>query len=281
MIVTYNTKLKASFMMWVDHILLKKGFAYTNHTSQFYDMPDQYDSIYTFGAPFKNFVADLSITGATVISGLTIGGTFTTKGNSNFVDINFNEGQCYFDAQQSSLISGSYSVKEYNVSLTDKPEEELLFETKFELAPRTSANTASTGVAENHEPYPAIYIIDGNLTNQDAALGGSEWTKNALRAVVFGDTSFSRDGVNSILADQARTNFAVFDESDMPFNAFGGLISSYNYTGLSATKDIGTFAHIDRVRVSPIKGTFIQKGNSQIYASIIDFDIMSFRYPRA
>jgi len=278
--ITFNTRFKSSFQMWADHKLLSNGLAYTNHNSLFYDMPDQYSPYYTFGAPFKNFVADSSITGATIMSGIWVGTSFTTKGNNNFIDIGYDQGQAYFDAQQSDTLSGSYSVKEYNISLTDKTEDQILFETKFEIAPQTTRNAPNTGLATNQEPYPSIFIIDGNITNDEAALGGAEWTKHNMRMLVFSDSLFSRDGVNGIFSDLSRTNFAIFDESDMPFNAFGGLISSYNYTGLSATKDVGNFAHIDRVRVSPLKGTFIQKGNSEIFASIIDFDIRTYRFPR-
>src|SRR6056300_284387 len=279
--ITFGNKLKASFLLWADHTLLTKGEAFTNHSSQLFDISDEYALHYTYGAPFKGFVADSSISGANVLSGVYIDETFTTKGNSNYIDVNYNEGQVYFDADQgSSVISGDYAIKEYNIQLTDKTESTLLFETKYELAPQTAINTASTGLAPNSLTYPAIYIMTRNLRNEELALGGYEDTMYGLRMMVFSDSLFSLDAVNSIFLDRIRTCVTVLEESDFPFNAWGGLISDYNYNGLVSSKPSSSLAFIEDVTVSPINSTRVQTNNTEIFASIIDLDISKHRYAR-
>lgn len=279
--ITFGNKLKSSFLLWADHNLLSKGEAFTNHSSKFYDVNDEYNGYFTYASPFKGFVSDQSISGATIMSGVYIDGVFTTKGNNDYIDVNYNEGQVYFSADQgSATVSGDYAIKEYNVKLTDKREETLLFETKFELAPQTASNIASTGLQPNIETYPAIYILSRNLRNEELALGGYEETMYGLRMMVFSDTLFSNDAVNSIFLDRVRTCITILDEADFPFNAWGGTISDYNYTGLIATKNPSDLAFIDDVRVSPVNNTRIQTNNTEIYASIIDIDISKHRYAR-
>ena len=48
----YENKVISSFLLWFDHTLLKKGEAFTNHTSQLYDVPTSYYGYETYGAPF-------------------------------------------------------------------------------------------------------------------------------------------------------------------------------------------------------------------------------------
>lgn len=267
--------------MYADHLLCNVGRGFTNHSSQFFDIKDNYSNIFTHGAPFKGFVYDSSVSGANVMSGVYIDGSFTTKGNNNYLDVNFNEGQVYFDANQgNSLISGDYAIKEYNVQLTSFTEKDLLFEKKFELAPQTSINTANTGLAPNSLTYPAIYILSRNLKNEEFAFGGLENTMYGLRLMVFSDNLFSIDAVNSVFVDKVRTNIPILEESDFPFNAYGGIISDFNYTGLSASKSPSQQAWIQDVRVNPISNTQIQTNNTEIFASIIDIDLHKYRYSR-
>ena len=279
--ITYGNKLKSSFLLWADHLLLNNGEAYINHSSQFYDINDEYYGHFTYGAPFKGFVADQSITGATIMSGVYVDGTFTTKGNNNYIDVNYNEGQVYFNADQgSATISGDYSIKEYNIQLTSRTEANLLFESKFQLKPEASHNIANTGLQPNVLTYPSIHIMSRNSRNEEIALGGYEDTMHGLRLMVFSDSLFSNDAVNSLFVDKVRTCVTIFDESDFPFNSWGGTISDYNYTGLVATKSPSDWAFISDVRVSPVNNTIIQTNNTEIFASIIDIDINKFRYAR-
>jgi hypothetical protein len=277
----YDNLLKSSFLLWLKHNMLTGLGAFENSSSILYNVEDQYQSNYTLATPYKNLIADESIPGATVMSGVYIDGTFTTKGNSNFVDINFDQGQAIFSADPSATISGDYSVQDFDIKLTSRSEESILFESHFKLKNQsTSQQIASTGLQPNEEPYPAIFVMDTSTTNMPIAFGGHEETETRMRCMVLADSLFAADAVKSMLRDKVRTCFPVFSESDFPFNAWGGLITSYNYTGLSATKSHADMTFVSDVKVSTIDPTNVTTDNSDVHVVIIDLDLKDFRLPR-
>ena len=75
--------LTNSFMLWFDHFLLEKGEAFSNQTGTFYHTPDNFldDSYVPFSSPYKQFVTDSSITGATLPTGIA--------GDSHYIDYEF------------------------------------------------------------------------------------------------------------------------------------------------------------------------------------------------
>ena len=163
----FENKVMSSFMLWVDHTLLDKGEAFTNHGSSFYEVNGLYYNYHAYGAPFKQFVTDSSITNATIMSGVYIGGDtvsdFKKTGQSPLVDINFEQGQVYLSAEESSSISGNYAVKDFNVYLTANAEQELLFENKIDLRPGTTQIVS--GLASEASTYPAIFIKNNGGSN--------------------------------------------------------------------------------------------------------------------
>ena len=95
----FQHKLTTSFFLWFDNFLLTKGEAFSNKTGEFFYYDDtRLDSTYkAYGSPFKQWVTDSSVTGATVPSGVYIGGDFS--GRNNGVVIDFENGR--------ALVSGS------------------------------------------------------------------------------------------------------------------------------------------------------------------------------
>ena len=71
----YENRVMSSFLLWFDHTLLDKGEAFTNHNSKYYPVTGSFAGYTTFGAPFKQFVTDSSITDATIASGAYVSGT--------------------------------------------------------------------------------------------------------------------------------------------------------------------------------------------------------------
>lgn len=278
--IQYDTLLKSSFLMWFEHNLLTGLQAFENHSSDLYDIKDQYSNHFTFAAPYKGIISDDSVPNATVMSGVYIGGTFSAKGANNLVDIDFDESQVIFSAEPGAVISGDYAVKDYNVKLTDRSQENVIFESRFELKPSTTNNIANTGLQPNTETFPVIYLMVQSSKNEEAAFGGQELTMTRIRAISFSDSLFAADSIDSMFRDKVRVCFPIFDEAEMPFNAWGGLITSYNYTGMSATKGAGDMAFIDNVRVSRIDSSNISSENTDIFVSVIDFDVEKYRFPR-
>ena len=69
----FSTTALLSFYQWMDNYLLQKGQAYTNHTSQLYYQPDSTlgTGYIAFAAPFKSFVWDSGVSGATMFDAVS------------------------------------------------------------------------------------------------------------------------------------------------------------------------------------------------------------------
>ena len=151
----YENLVMSSFMLYVDHKVGVKGEAYTNHTGVFYPIENLYNGYYTYSCPYKQLVCDSGIANQVssempdIMTGIYVDDTFTPTGTNGFIGINHHEGQVYFNQDMSShTLSGYFSVKDFNVKITSEPEETLIFETKFDLRPRT--NVTPTGLALQH-----------------------------------------------------------------------------------------------------------------------------------
>ena len=285
--VQFENKVMSSLLMFVDHEVTQKGEAFTNTKSNFFKIDSLFKDYHVYAAPFKQMVSDVSVTGSsapTVMTGIYVDGDGPLEvGNSGFDSINFMQGQLYFkgetDPMAGKTISGNYSIKDFNVFLTSMPEEQLLFETKLTLNPKTSDINVTTGVDSSTQTYPAIFIKDNGGRNEEFAFGGMDDTIINARAIVLGDSMFSLDAVCGILKDTVRTNMPILDQSDLNLNALGAFTGvNYNYTG-SAT---GNYCHIDRVTVSKIianRGDF-NNLNPNVFSAFVDFELHSHRYPR-
>lgn len=280
MIPQFDHQVTSSFLLWFNHTLLDKGKAYTNYSSQLFDISDEYSNYYTYAAPFKGFVSDSSITGSNVISGVYDGNYFYHRGSGILEDINYDEGQVYFSSQPSGLVSGDYSVPDFNVRLTDEAEETLLFEKKYYIVPRSMYQNPTSGLNPDIETAPIVFILDKNSDNIPFALGGMDKTEYEFRAVIIADNKFMVDGACSIFRDRVRTHIPLFSELEMPFNGWGGLTGQYyNYTGMAATKNASEGMFIDDVRVSKMYQTSAAKLNPNIKSALIDFYITKPRFP--
>ena len=298
----FENLLMTSFMLYVDHKISVKGEAYTNHTGKFYPTSNLYNSYYTYSCPYKQLVCDSGIAGQVsstapdLISGVYIDGTFTPTGTNGFVGINHHEGQIYFSQDMSSnSLSGYFSVKDYSVKITSEPEEELLFENKFSVRPKTTSNP--TGLSTEAQTYPAIYLKNNGGRNEPFTFGGQDVTTVDTRAIVVSDSAFSLDAVCNILKDLNSTYVPILNKDEMPFNALGMPTGNwtinangdnrpgigYNYTGITQGKvQEGDAAYITDVFVSKIvsnRGDF-QNVNTDVFSAFVDFSIEKQRFPR-
>ncbi len=282
----FDNKVMSSFFLWFDHTLLKRGEAFTNYQSNFYPVSNMYQGYNTYGSPFKQFVSDESIPNAQVIKDIYVNGISTPKGSGSFTGINYGMGQAYFSSSISTAptgISGNYSVKDFNIFLTNDIEEKLLFETQFSLSKKT--NIAATGLPPDSLSYPAIFLKNNGGTNEPAAFGGLDKTNVSVRAIVLSDSQFSLDAISSIFRDTERTFVPILEVNEMPFNNLGDYNNgvSYNYTGLTNGKHETGRAFIEEVFIKKIGGlSFAQKTNvnPDVFSMIIDFELGMFRYPR-
>jgi hypothetical protein len=282
----YINKLMSSMLAFVDHKVLIKGEAYENHGSNFYKTDTQlFSPTYeTWAAPFKQMVCDQSIIGATRFTGVSIdGGSEVGIGTSGISFLQHHQGQIFFDnttnVTTSHTISGNYSVKDFNTYLTSEAEEELLFNTKFELRPKV--NQTVTGLSPETQTYPAIFLKDNGGRNNPFAFGGLDLTNVTVRAIVLADSAFRLDAVCSIMRDLCYSTVPLLDPEDLPYNALGGCTGEYNYTGLQAA-NLSTNFFIDEVFVSKRieNSSEYKKINKSVYSALVDFEISDIRTPR-
>jgi hypothetical protein len=279
----FENILMSSMVLWFDHTLIKKGEAFSNYNSEFYPITNIYNGYYTYGAPFKNLIRDESITGTNIISGVYLNNNFITTGQSGLVAINADQGQLYFNSELNNpTISGNYAVKDYGIYLTNENEEKILFETKFNLNPKTTENP--TGLPINAQTYPAIYLKNNGGNNTPLAFGGLDSSNINVRAIVISDSIFSMDAVSSIFKDTARTYIPIIQPSEMPFNSLNGLKSRYNYD-LLTTGRAGTAnsVYIKNVYISKnvANRTQYQDLNPDAISAFVDFELEVYRYPRS
>ena len=123
--IQYENLVMSNFLLYVDHMVCKKGEAFTNHGSNFYETDTSYQSFYNYSSPFKQFVVDSSISEAEIMTGVYVDGTYTHVGEGNIHSINHVQGMVH-STSALGVVSGNYAIKDFNVYLTNQSEEEIL-----------------------------------------------------------------------------------------------------------------------------------------------------------
>lgn len=285
--VQFENKVMSSLLLFVDHEVTQQGDAYTNHQTNFFKIDSLFSDYYVYATPFKQLVSDGGITGSStpnLLTGVYVDGDGPIgPGTSGLHSINHMQGQAYFtgatDPMSGKTVSGRYAVKDFNVFLTSLPEEQLLFETKLVLNPKTSDIKITTGVDSSSQTYPAIFIKDNGGRNEEYAMGGIEDTIINARAIILADSLFNLDAACGILKDTVRKKMSIIDQTDLNLNALGGYTGvTYNYTGVAT----GDYCYIDDVTVSKNvanRGDF-QNLNPNVFSAFVDFELHSHRMPR-
>jgi hypothetical protein len=288
MIPQFDNILMTSMLFWLDNKVLTKGQAYTNFQSVFYNVPNMYYGYYTYGAPYKQMVIDCSISGANIISGVYVNGVFTIPGQNNLSGIDSSNGQLYFSlpiTDPTKSLSGNYAVKDYSMYLTSKTEENLLFETAYEINPKTYQNP--TGLPLNAETYPVIYLKYQGGKNKPLAFGGFDQTVGNVRAIILSDSVFSLDAVTSIMRDTSRELIPLIFPNEMPFNSLNSVNvpdNCFNYIKFTANKaNTDDYLYINEVNVTKTDTRILNATNSlnrNVYSAFVDFEVIKNRYPR-
>lgn len=277
----WDNKVISSIYLWFNHNLLKYGEAYQNTSSYFYPTNQKYYGLYAYACPYNQLVADSSISGATIMSGVYLNNVFVTTGTSGFHGIDFEHGRVYFTTGLSSTvkISGNYAFKEVNVALTNENDQKVLFETKYN--PRPKLGQAPTGLFTNELTYPVVFLVDTASKNEPFALGGLDNSIIQMGAVILADSKFNLNAINSIFKDRVRTVISVLEVGEFPFNVYGELKTGfYNYETLTYNKD-GVFVDTCSVnQLNPILLNRLYEANPNIFFGIMEFQVSTERYPR-
>tara|TARA_R100000005_G_C4991621_1_gene198949 strand:- start:589 stop:1437 length:849 start_codon:yes stop_codon:yes gene_type:complete len=275
----FQHQLTTAFSMWFDNFLLTKGEAYTNTTGDFFHYTDnRLDSRYqAYGSPYKQWVTDSSVSGATIASGVYIGGNFS--GRDDGVVLDFDNGRALISGSNTDLdVTGEFAVKDFNVYLTNDTEDDLIIENKYIVNSRLPS-----GPWNYIEPYddvvPAIFLSTDVSENKPFAFGGMEDTVVHAKAVVLADDTYQLDGVLSIFMDSVNESIPRIPMSGYPITELGDLKGgSYYYTGVENAYSSGTEFFVDKVRTSKLSDRTRNVLANELYVGFIDFDIQLFRY---
>lgn len=292
----FQHEIITSFSMWLENHILRKGEAFSNQNDQkfFYQSDDRLDdSFISFACPHKQWVTDSSIVGANVIDSITVDGN-TVNRNTSGVYFDFDNGRVliphdaryngvnFISATSSSEVKGSYSVKDFNIYITDQTEEELLLETQFDTNSRFSQDL-SEGIKPYDQVLPAIFISYESSNNDPFAFGGQDSTMTSIRCVIFAENSYQLDGVLSLLNDSNNLNLTNVGFNEHPLNEFGDLKEGhFDYNDLiDRYFDYRSMAIVNSVNVSKLNDRVAKKTHPGLFLGFADFELMSVRMPRS
>jgi hypothetical protein len=279
MIEQFQHKLTTSFFLWFDNFLLKHGEAYTNTTGQFFYYDDsRLDSDYkAYGSPYKQWVTDSSITGATVPSGVFIDGSFS--GRSDGVVLDFDNGRALINnSVTGSSITGEFAVKDFSVYLTNDTEDDLIVENKYSINSRLPSGPL-TYIDPYDDVVPAIFLSTAQSENEPFAFAGMQETKVQAKAVIIAEDTYQLDGVLSIFMDSIDETITPIPMSDYPITELGDLKgNTYSYTGTTNNHTGQINFYVDKVRTSKLSDRTRRELANELYIGFIDFDLQQHRF---
>ena len=283
----FDNQIMSSFLLWFDNKILTKGEAYQNTTGEFYSVSDEFYGYQTYASSYSQFVSDASITGATIPTGLYVGNTLINVGeggSDGLHAIDYGNGRSYWSGAQSQAVTGSFSIKDFNVFLTNSTEDEILFQTQYTNRNQISS-VVPTGLEGDTKTYPVVYLKNNGSFNEPFALGGQDNTVMNIRAIVIADSQFDIDAIGSLFRDTQMTNIPIFEASEMPFNQFGYYNNGtqYNYTSVTSSKSEADTVFLEEVSVARFDRVLeneVRKFNPNVYSTLIDFELNKIRFPR-
>jgi hypothetical protein len=292
----YQHKVMTSFLLWFDNYLIQEGQAYSNKTGTLLEIEDtRLPTGFTrFASPYKQWVSDSSITGESGAANPTIPAVINKVGVGN---VNRENGRYVFDFENGSIIAtgtngaggiqagdtvtASFSVKDFNIYLTNETEEDLILESKFKSNSRYDLNFNS-GVKPYDQMTPAIFINNEETNNAPFAFGGEDETRMSIKAVVMAEDTYSLDGVLSIFADSTRKSITAIPFTGHPGTEYGDIDGGhYAYTGITNRYEGSeTKFYINDVTVSKLSDRAKKQSIGDLKIGFIDFDLHQHRFPR-
>lgn len=280
MITTLDQTIDSSLYLWLDNTLLNEGRGFHNYSGNFLQGTENPVGIYAYDAPHRQFVYDSSVSGANIISSVSVGGVLTSKGTgATSMRINYEKGQALFLSSVSSSVSGSYSYKDVNLYFIHSPAESVLFEGKFAAKPKYDTVTSWKGSDLN---YPLIFIKADYGENKTLCFDNLASSTFPYRLTVLADTPYLLRSVCSILRDKKEVFVPIFNSAEIPFTELGDLKgSTFNYrnTASSIQTDSNRLARIISVKISPFNDRVNLLIGPRVFGAFVDVTLELFRFP--
>jgi len=288
----FDQNLLSSFYLWLENRLLKDDTkAYITELQnnfKYVDFDDIPADMVAYQGEYRQLVAEYNVD--SVNSGFMVSGTFIT-GNSDEnggVLTDYQNGRLLFpQASGTDLnISGVYSVKEVNTYISHDDDLEFILHSDFIENGQDSPYfySDSNHVGEGAYFLPACFISLVSSENTEFAFGGEEDTQSRIRVMVLTKDSYILDSVISRLRDTVREKITHVPYEDFPY-AYSYSVKDFPYTYDGLITDQGSDAgcsYIERVTASKVVSEALrEKLNQNFSIAFLDFDLSTYRFPRA
>ena len=295
MIAQWENKVMSSMLLFLDNQICDKGQAYTNVTDQQAYLIDSNYNQLTWSAtnyelqawalPFKQIIIDESITGATIcktveLSQDGVNYSITSPQGAHMGDFNcilHHKGQFLFSdditASGFTHAKANCAVKDFNIYISSKFEEDLLINTKYQTHPKINQTLA--GLSDETETYPAIFLKNMGGENVPLALGNrTQNVKTKIRAVVMADSAFNLDAVCNILKNTKDLDIPILEANNLPFNSicgYIGVIYDYSIESAAATEHASIW-NVNVTRLNP-NSSELRNLHAEVHSAFVDFEV--------
>jgi hypothetical protein len=286
----FQHEVTTSFVLWLDHYLLEKGEAFTTITDGplYYLEDDRTPGFHAYSSPYKQWVFDKSVTDATVADTIksTLAQPLDEISRAEGLIVDYENGRVLLptattEFTDSLTLTATYSVKDFNIYVTNQTEEELITENKFETNSRFKQEEFP--IAPHSQVLPAIFVSNQFGRNRPFALGGEDETIMDIRCVVMAEDMYKLDGALSIFADASQEVFGKVDFEDFPLSEYGDTVDFF-YNTLANQRVIESnnrdLCYIGSATVSKLSDRVSKRIDPTLFVGFIDFSVSSYRYPR-
>jgi hypothetical protein len=271
MLAQLDTRVMSSFLLYLDHEIQSKGSGFKNQVVSFYPEASPINGMYVFTSPVKPLCNDTSIAGANIMSGVYIGNSYISVGQSGLKYINHYKGALYFTGINPETfgqpISGNAAIKEFSVKITDKTDWKLMFETKY--VNNGSMIAPTTGLDLDTELAPIVFIRYRGQENKPFGFSRLDNQTNYFRTIIIADNEFQKIAVSSILKN---LNYRTIPLSARTtFDALGNMTgTNYNFTGMEIDTSLTPMVLSVKAIDVPQEGNYKDVRRSM---SIVDFEV--------
>ena len=266
MIPQFSNNAYASVFLWAQWLYLQYGQAYQTVTTPLYYTPDpQLPTSYVgYSSPFKSWVYDSGVAGATIIQNVSGGGFSAPLDRSSGIHIDYTNGRVILPSTYGTNLSltGTFSMQEVNIYQPNESEEQILTQGKFYLNPRYNGQ-ATGGIPPYVYATPAIFLNILHNENEAFALGGLIDCTTVFSLSVFAESAFQLEALLSIFRDCKYKDIPMLNTINDPLDGFGDTKggAGYNYMDVVNTwgapgnliyiKDVKTAKVSDKVKMNP------------------------------
>lgn len=175
-----------------------------------------------------------------------------------------------------TIISGSYAVKNFNLYFANQSQERIVFTNKFYKNSRF--NRAQTGIPPaNQFVTPCIFISSPMEENEPASFGGLYETKNLISMNIFAETQGQLESALSAIMDLEEKSFPQLPASESPIAVSGNLKNGgYNYDNLcSQYGTAGNLYTIKNVQASKMPDGI--QADQSLFVGLAELEVVKVR----